>query len=157
MNNSGPIFQSIYLQLIYATFVALLFIANTYAEKPNNSNWNQHIQDRMLHKPKDMMSFLRPLRRLDLSEQQRLEITTVLSNHRESTKEQRKRLQTLKTDLIKLIPNFNDTNAQGLSLRMGEIVSGLEYAKIAVRASIYNTLTPAQKEKLVVMTVFSTD
>ena len=39
-----------------------------------------------------MMSFLRPLRKLNLSEDQREEIYTVIAAHRENTEEQRELL-----------------------------------------------------------------
>ena len=149
--------KAMYLPMILAFFVALSVVSNTHAEKPNTSKWDQKGSDRANHRPKEMMSFLKPLRRLDLSEEQREEIKTVLTTHRENTEEERKRLRELKIQLIELIPNFNDTTAQGISLQIGEIMGELEYVKIAVRASIYQTLTPDQRDKLVAMAVFGKD
>ena len=103
------------------------------------------------------MSFLRPLRKLNLSEDQREEINTVIANHRENTEEQREKVRELKIELTELIPSFNDTTARGLSLQLGELMGELEYTKIAVRAEIYQTLTPDQRDKLVAMTVFGKD
>ena len=107
--------------------------------------------------PKEMMSFLRPLRKLNLSEDQREEINTVIATHRENTEEQREKVRELKIELTELIPSFNDTTAQGLSLQLGDLMGELAYAKIAVRAEIYQTLTPDQRDKLVAMTVFGKD
>ena len=157
MNINISNIRTMYLPMILAIFVALSLASNTHAEKPSDSRWAKNGNDRVSHKPKEMMSFLRPLRKLNLSEDQWEEIKIALATHRENTEEQRERLRELKIELTELIPNFNDTAAQGLSLQLGELVGELEYAKIAVRASIYQALTPDQRDKLVAITVFGKD
>ncbi len=157
MNTNISNIKTMYLPMILAIFVALSLASNTYAEKPSNSRWAKNGDDRVSHRPKEMMSFLRPLRKLNLSEDQREEINTVIFAHRENTEEQRERVRELKIKLTELIPSFNDTTAQGLSIQLGELMGELEYTKIAVRAEIYQTLTPDQRDKLVAMTVFGKD
>jgi len=154
MNNNISNIKTMYLPMILAIFVALSLASNTHAEKPSKSRWANNGDDRVSHRPKEMMSFLRPLRKLNLSEDQREEINTVIAAHRENTQEQRERVRELKIKLTELIPSFNDTTAQGLSLQLGELMGELEYTKIAVRAEIYQTLTPDQRDKLVATTVF---
>ena len=157
MNDNISNIKTTYLPMILAIFVALSLASSTQAEKPSKSRWANNEDDRVSHRPKEMMSFLRPLRKLNLSEDQREEINTVIAAHRENTEEQRERVRELKIKLTELIPSFNDTTAQGLSLQLGELMGELEYTKIAVRAEIYQTLTPDQRDKLVAMTVFGKD
>ena len=157
MNINISNIRTMYLPMILAIFVALSLASNTHAEKPSDSRWAKNGNDRVSHKPKEMMSFLRPLRKLNLSEDQREEINTVIATHRENTEEQREKVRELKIELTELIPSFNDTTAQGLSLQLGDLMGELAYAKIAVRAEIYQTLTPDQRDKLVAMTVFGKD
>ena len=157
MNTNISNIKATCLPMILAIFVALSLTSNTHAEKSSNSRWAKNEDDRISHRPKEMMSFLRPLRKLNLSEDQREEINTVIATHRENTEEQREKVRELKIELTELIPSFNDTTAQGLSLQLGDLMGELAYAKIAVRAEIYQTLTPDQRDKLVAMTVFGKD
>ncbi len=157
MNINISNIRTMYLPMILAIFVALSLASNTHAEKPSDSRWAKNGNDRVSHKPKEMMSFLRPLRKLNLSEDQWEEIKIALASHRENTEEKRERMRELKTELTELIPSFNGTTAQGLALQIGELMGELEYTKIAVRAEIYQTLTPDQRDKLVAMAIFGKD
>ena len=143
--------------MICAILIALITSSFSFAQNTNDTRWKQKNEERMHYKQKGMMSFLKPLRRLDLSEQQLIEIKAVLNTHRDNTDEQRNRLTNLKGELTQLIPNFNETTAQGLALEIGEIAGQLEYAKIELRASIYKTLTSEQREKLMALAVFGKD
>ncbi len=157
MNTNYPLYKSLNFPTISAILLALIASSHSYAQSANDTRWSQKKEERVQYKQKGMMPFLKPLRRLDLSEQQWTEIKAVLNTHRDDTEEQRNQLAGLKKELTELIPNFNDTTAQGLSLEIGEIMGQLEYAKVEVRASIYQTLTPEQREKLVAMAVFGRD
>ena len=157
MSITIPTNKTIFLPMILALFFVLSLTPTAHAENANSSKWDQRGMDRINHRPKEMMSFLKPLRKLSLSEEQREEIKLVLATHRENTEEKRNQLRQLKIELTELIPNFSDTNAQNLSLQLGKVMGELEYAKISVRALIYQTLTPDQRDELVAMTVFGKD
>ena len=144
----------LYLYMAGAIFGTLILVSKSFAEKPGKLDRHQNTEYASYQKIMERTPFVQTVRRLDLSEQQWTKIKTTLKNHRIDTKTQRERLATLKGEVLGLINNFNDTTAQGLTLQMGKILGEIEYSKIALRASIYQTLTPDQREKLGVMAFY---
>ncbi|MBC7908902.1 MAG: Spy/CpxP family protein refolding chaperone [Pyrinomonadaceae bacterium] len=85
--------------------------------------------------------------RLDLSEEQRQQVKTILENERPTVEPLVRSLIATKQELREATSNgkFNEEQVRALADRQGQTMSQLIVEKERVKAQIYNILTPEQR------------
>jgi Spy/CpxP family protein refolding chaperone len=110
------------------------------------ASWSMHHRGGMEQDPGRMLSHM--AERLELTDQQRTRVQTLVDAGREESTADRARLEELRGQLMAMRDNFDPGEAQKIADEIGEITSRMVYRFSSSFAEFYGLLTDEQKAGL---------
>ena len=111
-----------------------------------SASWSMNHGMGMGHDPERMLSHM--TERLDLTEEQREEVASLLAAGHEATAADRQRLQELRRQLGEQGVDFDESQARAVADEIGEITSRLVFQAASTKARVQALLTHEQRAEM---------
>ena len=111
-----------------------------------SASWSMNHGMGIDHDPERMLSHM--AERLDLTDEQREEVTILLTTAQQATATDRERLQELRKELHAQGADTDEGRLQAAADEIGQITSRLVYQAAMTKARVQALLTPEQREEM---------
>ena len=111
-----------------------------------SASWSMHHGMGMGHDPERMLAHM--TERLELDEQQQVQVETLLRSAHQSVAADRQRLHEARGELRQMGAEFDAGRAQSLADEIGQITTRLVYQFASTQSQLQSILTPEQREQL---------